>query len=285
MKKGQPVDQVVLEGSEAIQNLLIGGLKGRVEYQHRMSVQDFSAALVECCVAQKRFSLGLAPHGMLVRDVHQRNGMFVFLIEEPPGVRTLQWLQSDSPAQYGPSATYRNVSIALPWVYFFVTVSADGCLGDLNSVYFRNAALRSLHDPLCEPHFYNCSVDAYGTYCWICTQYDQREKGAKQSFFEFVDGFIERFWCSGFNASSEAHEGASFWGKNRRLIPDERVRTIEAWEQASACDSTFVLSVPWIRSGYTPLSVYYELTAVGTPWRPASAREFATLIQRCAKED
>jgi hypothetical protein len=52
---------------------------------------------------------------------------------------------------------------------------------------------------------------------------------------------------TGFNYSSERHEGASWFGESARV--DRRVSTVESWEAATAKEPLFVLDVPWLKTG------------------------------------
>lgn len=277
------VDQVVLEGDRVIHNLLFGGINGRVEHQQSTTLNEFTHALAERFEGHEARSLGLAPSGMAVRDIYQQGTMFVFLIEVAPGPRTMQWICDDSPQDYGVRTAYRDITISLPWQYFFVSMDTDGLLGNLNSVYVRNAPLRSLDDALYNPPFYNCSVNAYGIRCWICMQGYERSKPAGKSFLAFTNDFVEWFWYSGFNRSSEHHEGKSFWGMHQQTIKDPRVKTIAAWEAATVQDEDFALSVEWIPSGYVPTTVYRELIKGACVWQPKSSSDIAQVVTQAIK--
>jgi hypothetical protein len=279
-------DQVVLEGDRVIHNFLVGGPGGTAEFQGETTLGRFVGYLAEQLQGHQARSLGLAPSGMVLRDIYQRGNMYVFLVEVAPGPRTMEWIRGDSPAAYGSDATYRDVTISLPWQYFFVSIYTNGWLGNLNSVYFRNEPLRSLNDPLYNPHFYNCSINAYGAWCWICVQGYQRQKPADTSLLEFVNDFVAWFWGSGFNRSSEHNEQeGSFWGRDRRTIGDARVQTIEAWEAATKVEGTFALSVPWIDSGYVPDDIYQQLTARANVWHPATSAEMAQAVKACRQQE
>jgi hypothetical protein len=279
-----PSDQVVLEEPDrVILNTLLGGPGGRPAFQGDTSVQAFVGEFRRRCLEQESLALGLTPPGMVVRTVHHRNGVIVFLVEVAPGQRTMQWLQDDSPADFGSRATYHDVEIALPWQYFFIAMTPAGHLWQRSSVYFLTTPLRALDEPLLEPHFFNCSVEAYGVYCWVCTQHFRREEKRKESHAAFAFAFIDQFFYGGFNASSEVHEGASFWGRNRKRILDRRVRTTTAWEAASKNDPDFALSVPWMQAPRTAADVLREITEIETPWPPTTTTDIAGIVTTCMK--
>lgn len=277
--------QVVIEEGRVINNLLYGDKTRVVEYQNETTVPEFMAYCAHSLEGYEPRSLGITPNGMIVRDIYQRGNLMVFLVELAPGPRTMQWIRDDSPTEYGADSTYRDITVALPWQYFFVTMDTDGSLHDKQSVFFRNEPLRSLTDPLCDCHFYNCSIKSYNIYCWICVQTYDTYARAGCSFMERANEFVEWFWYSGFNRSSEHNEGKSFWGENRKKIKDRRVQTIAAWETATKDNSRFALSVPWIDSGYTPQEVYAELTADARVWQPTSSDDIAHILKKCGAKD
>lgn len=280
MDKKKPMDQVVFEGPRVILNTLDGGPGGHAEFQGETSVEDFTAEWFRRCRAQGAISYGLAPPGIVVRTIWHRNGIVVFLIEVTPGPRTMQWLRDDSPAAFGPSATYRDVYVSLPWQYFFIAMYASGQLAGGSSVYFLNAQLRGTNQELADCHFFNCSVNVYQLHCWICSQYFPERKN-DQSLAEYAASIITRFYSGGFNQSSEHHEGASFWGRNRTLIKDPRVQTIDAWEAVTRSDPHFALTVPWLSSGLTTQRVFEQLTRNNPTWFPRSTKDVANVVTAC----
>lgn len=291
-KSGKPTDQIVIatrdDGQEIVtHNLVYGSSNGRTVFQGEVSLPCLVSGLANRLTGHAPLDLGLVPVGMTLRWLERNNGWYIFVVEETPGTHTVNWLRDDSPARYGSGATYRLVTLAFPWLYFFVVLSPSGELHRLNSVYFRHQPLTSLNDQLYDPHFFNCSVDAYGAHCWICTQYT----GAldSHSLLARVDSFLHWFWNSGFNASSEHHEihKGSFWTYNRDRIPDPRVQSVTAWEKASQRDPLFAMTVPWVAANHTPLTVCQELTATTSLQLglPCTVRGLANLIRHLSQEE
>lgn len=281
-----PQPQVVLEGNQAIANLLLGGSGGTAVFQGERPLEDWSRAIAGEGASRLPWTIGLAPVGLPLRAIHHRNGRYVFLVEYPPQVRTMPWIREDSPEPYGFEATYRDVSIALPYVVFFWAVTEQGCLSQ-SSVFFRTEPLarRDYQDALLDCHFLNCSAAPRrtGVYCWICSQHMRSEmKSSGETPLEFVAGCTENFFFAASNLSSEHHEGNSFFGKGtkgRAAISDNRVRTVRAWEEASREDPRFVLEVPWNPSGYTVARVFDELTGAQEEiWPFRSAGDLAARI-------
>lgn len=280
----KPIEQVLIEGTSVFSHLLLGGPGGKICPQRRVSLESFVAVLAQQYIAQRSFSFGLMPVGMTVRDIRQQHGLFVFLLEVEPGVRTLCWLSDDSPVPFGAQAVYRDVTISLPYLYFFVTLCSTGQLSSLHSVYFCNQQLTSLNDQLSECAFYNCSPDSYGVHCWICTQYLPLKGQSDSSLGNLASNFVTWFLGSGFNQSSERHEGTSFWEQAQKKVSDKRVQTIANWERATKQDPRFAVTVPWLNAKRTPLDIYNELTANGSAWNPTSSTDFATLVTLAAAQ-
>lgn len=275
------MDQVVFEGKRAILNTLPGGPGTQAYAQGEKTVAEVTQAIGRAGHTLLPWSLGLAPVGLPLRAVYSRNGQLVFLVECAPGLYTMPWIDESRKKQ-----GYRDVQIAVPYTVFFIGTTHGGNLLN-SSVYFRTAPLTAsdFSDPLCDPHFLNCSVRAYGVYCWICYVRMRAHPEPGESLLEFVAACVKYFWDAPFNRSSEQNEGQSFFGKGCGVgkpatpIPDARVRSIEAWEAASAADPRFALTVPWTPAGRTVADVFRELTReTDMPWPFTSAGDLGNLI-------
>jgi hypothetical protein len=212
-----------------------------------------------------------------VRFVRTRGPATGVCLEVPPQVRTVRWLADDSPAHYGPGARYEQVRLAFPYIVIIVTFW-HGALTGKQQLFYRAAPVRSEGDALCFPNLYNVA-DGYGQVCWLCLQklgtLDTVPWDAK------LHCIVEHLW-SAFNRSSEVHEGHSYWGKMRHV--DRRLRTLAAWQQASAKDPTFVLSVRWQPAGLTIRQVMdQQLAATTSNRRITTDKDLVTLLLRTAK--
>ena len=58
---------------------------------------------------------------------------------------------------------------------------------------------------------------------------------------------------TGFNESSEYHEGSSWYAESRQIDP--RISSIRDWEKATDADHLFVLEVPWLPTGLSVAQV------------------------------
>lgn len=279
------IDQVIFQGEDAIFNTLLGGPEGAPIEQGRTTVEEWTRRFVEAARGIPARTLGLMPENFPLRALHTQNNFLLFLLEYPPGVRTLAWTREGVKPKGVPEPRWREATVALPYVLFFITVQGGRYLGK-SSVYFRNERIRAADftDTLSDCHFFNCSPQAYGVYCWMCSTSLPPAVQPTQSLPAFVASVIDNFWFTGFNYSSEHNEGNSFFGLGRKggkkQIPDARVQTIEAWEEATARDPGFAVTVPWNPSPRTVRDVFAELTAVGSgsAWPFRTAGDLGNLI-------
>jgi hypothetical protein len=189
-------------------------------------------------------------------------GRLVVLVHQTePRVFSFKWIAPNSRAGYGPNAKYRVVRIAQPYVIVLAVfgLGPDGqpCLTGANECFYRVSPLKSLDDQLLYPALLNCSKfeeEEGHPLSWICTQnLDQASLVAIQNVNERVrasmSALLRLLFETGFNYSSEHHEGTSWFTESRRV--DDRVSSIEKWEAATAENSLFALEVPWLPTGRT----------------------------------
>lgn len=221
-----------------------------------MSVKDLIRK-----IAPTRMHTGgvILPDGVVA--VLSEGPVTIWLHQTPPRVFSFKWIAKGSRAKYGPEAKYRVVRIALPYLVTFAVFAdnhfGEGCLSQFNECFFRNDPLSSLDDELCFPALLNCSKfdppDGQPL-AWICTQYvDYAALLAEQNVAQRMrDGFKVLMQClleSGFNYSSEEHEGSSWFTESCGIDP--RLATVEKWHAASEKDPLFVLEVPWLKTKHT----------------------------------
>ena len=187
--------------------------------------------------------------------------------ETEPQTRTFRWIANDSPAPFGPKATYRDVTIALPYVVLFAafteTRGRGMQLSGRNEVFFRTQPLCSMDDELCYPALLNVSrfdkiddPESGRNLCWICTQhlnYDafSSEEDLSRRISKSIDGLYRHLMEGAYNLSSEHNEHSSWFTETVRQNVDERISSIERWQAESAKDRWFVLDVPFLKTGYT----------------------------------
>lgn len=197
---------------------------------------------------------GMLPPG--VRWVKQRGRHTIWVGEFPPMVRTVRWIASNSPAPYGPQATYTMRTLAWPYTVV-LAVFDSGLLTAMNECYFRTAPLVSADDELCYPSLLNVSKfnpPDKKPLTWICTQHlDYRPIHSESNVIRRMEiGWrllCQTLFDASFNLSSEHHEGSSWFSESKRV--DKRLSTVERWEEETRKKSLFILEVPFLKTGYT----------------------------------
>lgn len=216
----------------------------------------------------------------------------VWVHQSPPAVYNLKWIRDDSPAPFGRGAIYRDVRIALPYLVVLVVFEAGPGgmnLSAWNECYFRTRPITSMDDALAFPALLNCSkfepADGHPL-AWICTQ-NLRPVPPTESdpVRRMWGGYAALLRClleTGFNRSSEMHEGTSWYAESRGI--DARIGTIESWEAASLGDPGFVLDVPWVPSGLTLAQILERLFEQHGDRRDAirTTESLARLVERRA---
>jgi hypothetical protein len=211
-----------------------------------------------------------------VKAAFSRGPVTIWVYEAPPRVYGLRWLADDSPERFGKGAKYRPVRLALPYLVVLAVFVTDPngqlLLSQRNECYFRTAPLKAVEDELLYPALLNCSkiIAPDGrAISWLCTQHlnfaalaHERDLHRRlcSSFHALRHCLLE----TGFNYSSEHHEGASWFSESNRIDP--RISTVETWEQASREDPLFVLEVPWLKTGLSlgqTVDALFRLFGVG----------------------
>jgi hypothetical protein len=132
----------------------------------------------------------------------------------------------------------------------------------------------------------NCSkfkVQEGAPLSWICSQHLNYTAINRESDLNrrLRTGFKALMHClleTGFNYSSEQHEGASWFSESRDV--DSRISSVEQWQEASQYDPLFVLDVPWLPVGLNVEQVarrIHENLGAAKP-RPVTAKTLAQWI-------
>jgi len=201
-----------------------------------------------------------------IKAVLSRGNVTIWVWEKAPAVQKLSWIRPDSPRPFGPGTKYRNVRIGLPYLVIFgVFVHlADGMpyIAKTDECFFRREPLKQLSDGLCFPGLLNCSkfpnANELHPLSWICTQHlkDNPQMYSANPGDRYCGGFEAVRYClleTSFNLSSEHHEGNSWYGASKKI--DERISTVERWEEETKKDPLFVLDVPWIDTKHSVMQV------------------------------
>jgi hypothetical protein len=191
-----------------------------------------------------------------IRYLDSKGHTTIWVHETPPCVYSFKWIAADSPARFGPETKYRTVRIALPYLVVLAAFEGD-MLSPHNECFFRTGPLRDDGDELLYPALLNCSKftpQEGRPLSWICTakidpsqflgQSDPRQR-MRAGFKALMHCLLE----TGFNYSSEDHEGSSWFTESTGCDP--RVSTVESWEKATEENPLFVLDVEWLKTGLT----------------------------------
>jgi hypothetical protein len=200
-----------------------------------------------------------------IKAARSRGRLTIWVHETPPATWNLKWIANDSKARYGPGTKYRKVRIALPYLITFCVFEQTPpdrrmLLGSRNECFFRREPLDRLDEgELCFPALLNCSKfprEEGKPLAWICTEHldydklsaiDDTNDRLRASFRTLMETLLG----SGFNFSSEAHEGASWFSETVRKKVDPRVAGIDQWQSETTKNPLFVLEVPWLGTGRT----------------------------------
>jgi hypothetical protein len=215
-------------------------------------------------------SCGVLPRG--VRLVRERGDATALVVEVPPQLRTVRWLDDDSPQPFGPKARYRERFLAFPYLVLLV-VFRRGALTGAQQLYYRNEPLDA-GEELLLPNLYNVA-EGYGLRCWLCLA--ALSGLSPLAWPAKVDRIIEHVFWASFNQSSEVNEGNSYWGRMQGIDP--RVASLDAWEEASRADRRFPLSVAWQPAGTTASAELERMLDAVVQARPLrSAADLAALL-------
>jgi len=186
--------------------------------------------------------------------------------EIDPQVHNIRWISEDSEKRYGPGTEYTVRPLALPYIILTVpfVIEKDKMIPQQGhfECFYRNEPLTDMDQVLYYPALLNCSKwpAAHAPkkpLSWLCTQYLNpaaifQEKTLSKQLWRTLK--LTR-WClleSGFNYSSEHHEGNSHYSDYiNSSVVDARIKDVAKWEAASKKDPLFVLDIDWKPTGHT----------------------------------
>lgn len=246
----------------------------------RVTVRQGSETLVSAglgeVVAQIVRRAHRAPScGILPRDVRawcERGDVTGVAVEIPPHARTVRWLEEGSKRDCGPGARYGRYFLSFPYVVLLLVFRA-GALTGFQQLYYRRAPLGA-DEELLLPNLYNVA-QGYGQRCWVCLASLGDMSGLPWP--AKLHAIADHVFTSGWNRSSEVHEGNSYWGAMREIDP--RVASPTAWQEASRQNARFALEVAWRPAGTTASKeVAAMMDRVLLPSALGTATELAGLV-------
>ena len=134
------------------------------------------------------------------------------------------------------------------------------------------------------PNLRNCA-DLHGLNCWLCLGHrDDMPTVSSLPWNRKVSDLIDAFWTRGFNKSPDVHQEMSYWTKMQKVDP--QVRTIEAWEKATAKNPAFPLAVPWEPAHRTVQDVMKEmLDLAGRSRTLSTSAHLVDIVNLCETVD
>lgn len=216
-----------------------------------------------------------------IKAITTRGAWTIAVYEASPRVLNLKWITENSQSPYGTGATYRNVRIAVPYMLLLASFIRHNQypsgirLSGHNECYFRTEPLAKWNEKLCYPSMLNVSKFPGGKpLTWICTQHVDFSPllASKQPIVDGIKTLIQCMIGTGFNLSSESHEGNSWFTACKDV--DERISTVKNWEKATTNDPLFVLDVPWKPTGFSLTQVVDKMfnhLGEGAPAKPTAA--------------
>ena len=267
-------EKIIIEGNTA-------HLTNGCGNDHVVRVDEFSRGITDHSI-QGMYD---EPHPDNVRWLITGGIVKICIVELKPELRWMRWLAEDSPAPYGPEATSSERQLATPFVILKVPFRRERVVGRVE-VFYRTEPLGKLDGEtgaLYWPNLLNVSPNAYGCTSWFCTQYLNAGK-MERSITAGLNAVTHHLWGAPFNASSEAHEGASTFTKAQRDKIDPRVTDVNRWEAESQSNPEFVLSVKWQPTGKTVRDVIErELKMQRVKTIPDSAAVLGNILLRRRK--
>ncbi len=168
------------------------------------------------------FTTPILPAGC--RLYRQQGERSVFVIEQMPAVRTLNWRGMGEGDKW---------KLGFPYVIFVISFSG-GAVSTAH-VFYRTSPLGNGDDALCRTNLCNVYTDAH-----ICTG-NMRVEG--HSAAQKAESFVAGFWGSVFNTD--------LWDNNFRpaaaIFP--QVANLAAWQAATEQNPLFPLGVQWLEFG------------------------------------
>ncbi|MDR4468962.1 MAG: hypothetical protein MRJ68_11825 [Nitrospira sp.] len=209
-----------------------------------------------------------------VRFLIHRLPATLLVLEEPPQVRTVQWLDDNSRERFGAAAVYRQVRLAFPYIVI-VVVFMQGILTTRTQCFYRTAPLGGRNDQLFIPNLYNVD-NREDMPCWLCLR-KLEEINKVQSWGEKVEALRRHFWGAAFNCSATLLRQKSYWWKMKLLDP--RISELDRWQAASTQHPLFPLEVRWTPLRQTLGGIMdLMLDKIVTPYRFTITEDWLSLM-------
>jgi hypothetical protein len=243
-------EYIEISGSDVV--LKINGIQSK-----KIPVEEFVLALQRAADAE--VFPGILPNG--VKYVMQKGMYRVVVVEQSAMPRGVYVITDDSPVPYGSGVKSKLRWLSFPYVCLMILFYGDALSG-YQQIFYTAKPLTSFDDELLLCNLPNVSTQGpSGLPYWFCSQYIGRV--TKLSWAEKINKIVNHLWRTGFNWSSDIHEGLSQFNAMKEL--DERISTFEKWEMATKEDHDFALKVNWKSSGMNLKQAIKKLFEFATP--------------------
>lgn len=237
-----------------IQNTTVKAKSDGSEYE--IALSDFMASLNGTDL--------IYPDGLKL--LHKHGNHAVAIYEIPHAVHSIRWIADDSPEKFGLGTKYTTRRLSFPYIILVLPMARQGNGVVLHTghceCFVRNAPITSMEDELFYPPLLNVSKWPSGRadgkpLAWLCTQYlDNRPiakaKTTNEKLWKCIHQSRRCLLESGFNYSSEHHEGNSHYSDYAASEgADERIKDVKKWEKASIEEPNFVLGIKWKSTEHT----------------------------------
>ncbi len=241
------------------------GLNQKPRKERQVRLPDFLARLSR----QVTTETPLLPEG--ARWYRRSGNREVVVIETFPHVRTIRYRAT--------TGEQRNLSLAFPYLVTCVVADYGVLVNQTSRVYVRTAPLQTEQDDLALlPLTHVKGFDRYstvvppGTICFLTAEKRDIRGG---TLAENVATLFSRFWDTTF-------EGW-IWGEGAMQTGDARLRSMDAWAEASADDPLFVLEAGWPAAWPLARTTLADavgglLAAAGSRRNPQSFSELVDLV-------
>jgi hypothetical protein len=244
---------------------------GVEDSQRTVSLQALLDWLAQRATESSGYETPLLPPG--TRLVKQRGRKTAVVVEQPPQVRTVEWINDGEDPSLAPDAFVAR-RFAFPYLVFVLSFD-EGELDGYQQLYYRAAPLDGLDAPLLQANLLNVTIGGDSPANWLCLG---RQPVAELEWPARVETALRSFWATPFNLDFEAPRGSGF---TRLRSLDPRVSSAAAWESASAEDPLFPLAIEWPPARLTLGEAVEEtLRTAARPPYPASLAELVDVFYR-----
>jgi hypothetical protein len=207
-----------------------GEEKANQQPKCRVSVSDL---MKECEKNQEETSVKtpVLPSGTIYYAKSGKDELVA--IEQKPCVRSIRWSNMDL-GSYDPRFD-KKLNLAFPFVILAFHFYGQRLYEA--SCYYRNSPVNSLDDELCQSNLQNVS-SGKNTFCLHPLM-----SMDGSSLIEQIDNLISEIWDGTFTAN------IIYSAFRISTQIDSRISTVEAWAKHSEINPSFVLEIPWKKTG------------------------------------